>query len=164
MGAPHMIVAQLEHWSRRLSSKVWARAFTALERVGPDSPEETNPLGEDGMFMRIMSYPTRAPDAEDAILESHQLMVDVQMALRGGERIDWFPADSLVPKAPYDAGKDRYLYQRPGIAPASVDVLPGTFVILFPEDAHMPQLFTTRGDLHVKKVVVKVPIASLSGT
>jgi len=157
-----MIVGRFVHWRERMPGSAWERAFEALERVGADDPEVITPLGDDGMYLRVMSYPTRHPEADNTVLESHRDMVDIQMTLQGSERIDWFATESLQAKTPYDAEKDRFLYQRPGPAAASVDVLPGMFVVLFPEDAHMPQLITHRGDAQVKKVVVKVPLATLA--
>jgi YhcH/YjgK/YiaL family protein len=156
-----MIVGRIGHWRERFSGSVWARAFTALQRVNALSAEERSTLGDDGMYMRVMSYATRAPEADNAVLESHRVMVDVQMALVGTERIDWFPLETLTATDTYDLGKDVQHYRRPGPAPASVDLQPGTFVVLFPEDAHMPQLVTASGDERVKKVVVKIPVASL---
>ena len=157
-----MIVGRMEHWRERLNGAAWTRAFEALERLNAQSPEGKAALGEDGMYLNVMSYSTRSPESADAVLESHRLMADIQMALAGSERIDWFPAESLAIKTPYDPAKDAQFYDRPSPAPASIDVEPGTFVILFPEDAHMPQLVTGRGDGHVKKVVVKVPLAALA--
>ncbi len=156
-----MIVGRLQHWRERFSGSAWTRAFDALESVSGDSPEERTPLGNDGMYMRVMSYATRSPVSENAVLEAHRVMVDVQVALQGSERIDWFPLESLTAKDVYDPANDVQRYHRPGPAPASVDVVHGTFVVLFPEDAHMPQLVTARGDERVKKVVVKIPLASL---
>jgi YhcH/YjgK/YiaL family protein len=158
-----MIVGRLVHWRERMPGAAWGRAFEALERVRADDPEVITPLGDDGMYLRVMSYPTRRPEADNTVLESHRDMVDIQVTLHGSERIDWFATESLQPKAPYDVEKDRFLYHRPpGPALASVDVLPGMFVVLFPEDAHMPQLITHRGDAEVKKVVVKVPMTLLT--
>jgi YhcH/YjgK/YiaL family protein len=156
-----MIVGRLKDWNKRLHGATWETAFRALERLGPDAPEGETRLDGDDVFMRVMSYSTRSPEDPGANLEAHREFIDVQMALVGGERIDWFPAEELVSKAPYDPARDVQFFLRPGPAPASVDVLPGTFAVYFPEDAHMPQLVTARGDVHVKKAVVKIRLARL---
>jgi biofilm protein TabA len=156
-----MIVGRIEHWRERLRGAAWTRAFEALERLDANTPEGKITLGDDGMYLNVMSYATRAPEDAGAVLESHRHMVDIQMTLDGSERIDWFPAESLAIKTPYDAARDAQFYHRPDAAPASVNVAPGTFVVLFPEDAHMPQLATARGNARVKKVVVKVPLTAL---
>jgi YhcH/YjgK/YiaL family protein len=157
-----MIIGRLKDWRERFSGSVWTRAFDALDGVGLDSPQARTLIGSDGMYMRVMSYATRSPDSESAVLEAHRVMADVQLTLQGSERIDWFPLELLTPRDAYDPVKDVQHYHRPGQALASVDVMPGTFVVLFPEDAHMPQLVTAAGDAGVKKVVVKVPLASLA--
>jgi YhcH/YjgK/YiaL family protein len=156
-----MIVGRLKDWNKRLRGAPWETAFRALERLGPDAPEGETRLDGDDVFMRVLSYPTRSPEDPGAGLEAHREFIDIQMALVGGERIDWFPVEELVPKAPYDPACDVQFFLRPGSAPASVDVLPGTFAVFFPEDAHMPQLVTARGDDRVKKAVVKIRLARL---
>lgn len=143
---------------------VWRRAFEGLEALGQESAEERTSLGSDGMYVRVMSYETKDAESEHAILEAHRHVVDVQIVLQGSERIDWFPLSTLEPASAYDPEKDVQYYARPGIAPASVDVTPGTFVVLFPEDAHMPQLVTALAHNWVKKAVVKVPLQSLQST
>jgi YhcH/YjgK/YiaL family protein len=154
-----MIVGRLEHWHERLRGSVWRAVFAALERLDETSPEGKSQIDHDDIYLSVMSYATRRPEAEDAVLESHRQYLDVQMVLSGSERIDWFPAESLTIKTPYDPARDARFYNRPGPAPASVDVHPGTFVVLYPEDAHMPQLITAAGHAHVKKVVVKVKLS-----
>jgi YhcH/YjgK/YiaL family protein len=157
-----MIVGRLAHWRERLAgSAAWRTAFEALERLDGSAPEGETRLDGDDVYLRVMSYATLAADAEGTHLEAHRRYVDIQMTLEGGERIDWFPVETLDPKAPYDEARDVQWLRWPGPAPASVDVLPGTFVVLFPEDAHMPKLATGRGDAWVKKVVVKVRLSKI---
>jgi YhcH/YjgK/YiaL family protein len=156
-----MIVGRIEHWRSRLPGMVWRKVFRALEELSEVSAEGKVAIEGEDLYLNVMSYATRQPDDPEAILESHREYVDVQMVLAGSERIDWFPAESLEIEKPYDAGRDAQFYRRPGAAPASVDVLPGTFVVLFPEDAHMPQLVTAAGHGRVKKVVAKVRLAKL---
>ena len=64
----------------------------------------------------------------------------------------------LAVHAPYDPGSDVAFYHRLGPAPARVDVVPGTFVVPFPRDAHMPQLAVAGVRRIVKKAVVKIPV------
>jgi YhcH/YjgK/YiaL family protein len=74
-----------------------------------------------------------------------------------GEEVNgWFPVAGLEVKTPYDPEKDVEFYHRPGAGPARVNVSPGTFVVLFPWDAHMPQLAVEGVPTTVKKVVVKI--------
>lgn len=149
-----MIVQRLENWKRVFSGEAWRRAFEALEGFSADSPEGEIEIQGREIFARVMSYPTRSP--KEAVLESHRRYIDIQMSLAGSERIDWFPPEGLEVKTPYDEAKDVVFYQPPGPAPAGVDVFPRTFVVLFPEDPHMPQLMTGAQPETVKKVVIKL--------
>ena len=149
-----MIVDRLENWQARFSGSIWCRVFAALESLTPQTPEgETLIEGED-LIMRVMSYTTRTP--EEGVVEAHRQYIDVQMALAGAERIDWFPIAGLETTDMYRKDQDVVHFKRPGPAPAHADINPGTFCILFPEDAHMPQVMTGEIANLVKKVVIKV--------
>ena len=63
--------------------------------------------------------------------------------------------NALAPRAPYDESKDIIFYHD---QPTSyVDLLPGDFVILFPEDSHAP--FIGDGSPISKLIVKSPPIA-----
>jgi YhcH/YjgK/YiaL family protein len=149
-----MIVDRIENWRRYFDGPGWRLAFEFLEKVSAESEEIEIELDGRNVFTRVMSYPTQGP--EGAKLEAHRTYVDIQMALVESEGIDWFPRDSLDLKTPYNEEKDVEYYHRPGPAPARVNVFPGTFVALFPEDAHMPKQITGDSSVTVKKVVAKV--------
>ena len=155
-----MIVVKLEDWKKCFKGPLWSRIFGALETLTPETPEGETLLQGQDVIVRVISYVSRPP--EEAKLEAHRDYIDVQMALAGSERIDWFPLAALRSRTPYDPEKDVEFFERPGRAPARVDVLPGTCCVLFPEDAHMPGLQTGEAPGKVKKVVVKVR-AALSG-
>ena len=149
-----MIVDQLENWRHYFSRPIWEVAFDFLMTLTPDTdPGEVELDGED-VFARILSYETCGP--EDAVLEAHREYVDIQSVLVGAEGIDWFPAGALDVKMPYDDGNDVEFYHRPDDAHTRINVYPGTFVVLFPDDAHMPQQVVGTGSAVVKKVVVKI--------
>ena len=125
---------------------------------GEENSEEETKIDGDRLFARVMSYATRDETSSDAVLEAHRRYVDIQMAMIGGERIAWYPTSSLNAKTAYDHEKDVQFfdYERP--ANVQVSVFPGTFVCLFPQDAHMPQLKTDGRGGDVKKVVVKIDL------
>ncbi|MCL5269957.1 MAG: YhcH/YjgK/YiaL family protein [bacterium] len=149
-----MIIDRLDNWRNVFAGPIWETVFTALESLGPESPEGETPLRGDDIFMRVMSYMTRPHD--EAVLEAHRQYIDIQAALAGGERIEWHPAAGLEVKTPYDAHKDAVFFRPPAPAPAGVNVFPGTFAVLFPGDAHMPQLLTGARPEQVRKVVIKL--------
>lgn len=151
-----MIVDTLQNWQQNFSEPIWCQAFEFLQGLTADSVDGDYPLQGEDLFGRVMSYHTRTPDADDAVLEAHREYVDIQTTLSAPEGIDWFPRSSLEVKTPYDAEKDVEFYHRPGPAPAHVNVYPGFFAVLFPEDAHMPQLIVNGQSQLIKKAVVKV--------
>lgn len=152
-----MIVDRLENWERYSDSPAWKKAFAYLMELNADSEEVETVLEPDrSLFARVMSYPTRTP--AEAVLEAHRQYLDIQMAIVNSEAIGWHPIGSLKTKDPYDAEKDVEFFEHPASEPARVNVHPGTFVVLFPEDAHMPQLQSGLAPETVKKVVVKMRV------
>lgn len=149
-----MIADRLERWNCCLSGPIWQCAFDFIAGLTPDAEEGYTHLQGDDLVARVMSYETKAP--ENAKLEAHRKFIDIQSTLVGAEGIEWFPIEGLEPVTPFDDVKDRAFYRRPGCAPAKVDVFPGTFVVLFPPDAHMPQLIVGGTAQVIKKVVVKI--------
>lgn len=85
-------------------------------------------------------------------LEVHRAYIDVHIPLSGAETIGWRPLSSLEEpsEAPFDVENDFALYAAP--ATSYVDVLPGQFLIVYPEDAHAPVIGTGR----LRKLIAKV--------
>ncbi len=87
---------------------------------------------------------------EEAVLESHNRMIDLQMVLDTDEWMGWSPKREL-PQVPYSSERDISFY--PGITPQQyIHVWPGDFVIFFPGDAHAPCITPTQ---RYHKVVFK---------
>ena len=94
--------------------------------------------GED-LFINRMDAPSQVYQP----LEAHEEHIDIQVLLKGRERIGWLPrALCQEPQAPYEDTPSSY-----------VDLVPGDFVILYPEDAHAPLI---GGGGAVSKLVVKI--------
>jgi YhcH/YjgK/YiaL family protein len=87
--------------------------------------------------------------------EAHRKHIDVQFVLSGVERIGWTPVNQLTLTESYNEAKDVAFYTGSG---DFVTVPEGSFVILFPEDAHMPGL-AVDAPSPVTKVVVKVRVS-----
>lgn len=149
-----MIIDRLENWETYFSGAVWKCAFDFLTSLKPDAEEKKYPLQGKDIFARVVSYETRLPNT--AVLEAHQRYIDIQTVLIGAEGIEWFPVDTLKIKMQYNTAKDVEFYHRPRMCPARVDAYPGTFIVLFPKDAHIPQLVVGDSTKLVKKVVVKM--------
>ena len=156
-----MIVDHIDYWQRYTLGTAWEQAFDFLGSIDASAPEEETLIDGDRVFARVMSYPTRRETDASAVLEAHRKYIDIQMALRGSERIACYPMASLKPKGAYDPDKDVQFFDYEGPADVQINVFPGTFACLLPQDAHMPQLVTGSESAVVKKVVVKIACEAL---
>lgn len=91
---------------------------------------------------------------DDALLETHEKYIDIQLVLAGTDTMGWKPKSMCKkPTCAYDQEEDiQYFADEPD---AWISTKSGSFVIFFPEDAHMPLI--SSGQIH--KVVVKVAVA-----
>ena len=100
----------------------------------------------------VQSYGTQ--QAADKKIESHRKFIDIQHVLSGGEIIGWLPAAGLTELSAYSEEKD-VLFYHPADAITPVIMVPGTFAVFFPQDAHQPGcIYRQVGP--VRKIVVKV--------
>ena len=150
-----MVVDLLKNWPIYFDGPIWKLAFDFLVSLNSSISEGKYDLQGEDVFARVMSYSTIQP--ENANLEAHREYVDIQTTLIGAEGIEWFPSGILSNSQPYLLSRDVEFYIRPERPCARIDVFPGTFVVFFPKDAHMPQLVVRTPEL-IKKVVVKVKL------
>ncbi len=87
---------------------------------------------------------------EDAVIETHRKMIDIQIPLDNEETYGYSPLAAL-PDVEYNAEKDITKY--PGVkAQTLVTCKPGQFAIFWPEDGHQPCI--GKGDIH--KAIFKI--------
>ena len=88
---------------------------------------------------------------EDALLETHEKYIDIQLILAGTDDIGWKPkALCKNPSGEYDHTSDlQFFTDKPN---TWLSIESGEFAIFFPEDAHMPLISSGR----IHKVVVKI--------
>lgn len=149
-----MIIDKSENFDKYHFDKAWKMAFEFLSQLTPDSKDGRYAIQGEDVFAIVMSYETVSPNA--AILEAHRDYVDVQTVILGVERFECFYTDELEVKTPYDKSKDVEFYKRIAPGYVGVDVTPGTFVALYPHDAHMAGLMVGDKQGLVKKAVVKI--------
>ena len=88
---------------------------------------------------------------EEAVLEYHREMIDIQIPLSGAESYGYTPVDQL-PEGDFDEKKD--MAKLPGIPSQSiVTCTKGMFAIFFPQDGHAPCI---SDDPELKKAIFKV--------
>lgn len=87
---------------------------------------------------------------QDAVMEFHRKMIDIQIPLNEPETYGYTPVSDL-PYADFDTTKDIAKLQ--GVAPREyITAKPGEFVMFFPQDGHAPCI--ADGILH--KAIFKV--------
>ncbi|MBO4658379.1 MAG: YhcH/YjgK/YiaL family protein [Prevotella sp.] len=105
----------------------------------------------DDVFVNVQVPKGKTP--EEAVLETHVRMIDIQVPISSDEVFGFSPACELSGAA-YDETKDMTLF--PGIAPQSyVTCKRGMFVVFFPQDGHAPCIST---EPQFKKAIFKVAV------
>ena len=100
------------------------------------------------LFVNIQS--AKGKTKEEALLETHRKMIDIQIPLSTSETFGYTPLGDL-PKAEYSEEKDITKYQ--GAANTYVTCKPGEFAIFFPQDGHAPCI---SDEAEIKKAIFKI--------
>ena len=124
-----MLVDRVEYadkYFRVLPHLADALAFIKANPV----PGEGKHLFQGGylMYQSGMTKP-----GEEGAYEAHRKYIDVQILKDGHEIILWNRLENMQEAASYDAEKDKQAIKGIG---SMLELLPGMFVVLWPEDAH----------------------------
>lgn len=148
-----MILDILENAHRYLSlHKGFVKAFDFLLRPDlNDLPVGKYEIDTDRIYAIVSKE--RGRRKEDALLETHEKYIDIQLILAGTDDMGWKPKSLCKkPAGKYDQKDDEQIFtDEPD---AWISVKSGAFAIFFPEDAHMPLI--SSGEIH--KVIVKVAV------
>lgn len=107
----------------------------------------------DGERLFINNVNPECVAAEKQVLELHHDYIDVHILLEGAERIGWKALEDLQEETKaYSKEEDCALYS--DIPTTYVDLLPGQFAIVYPEDPHAPII----GNGKIRKLIAKVKI------
>lgn len=107
----------------------------------------------DGERLFINNVNPECVAAEKQVLELHHDYIDVHILLEGAERIGWKALEDLQKETKtYSKEEDCALYS--DIPTTYVDLLPGQFAIVYPEDPHAPII----GNGKIRKLIAKVRI------
>lgn len=104
------------------------------------------------LYVNIQAFTSR-PLVESR-WEAHRRYLDLHYIIAGAERIGYAPAGSLVPGV-YDAESD--FLPLTGEAGMLVPVSSGSFMLLWPDEPHMPGL-AVDDPAPIRKVVVKIAV------
>ena len=103
----------------------------------------------DDLFVNIQV--AKGKTKEEAVLEYHRKMIDIQIPLSGAESYGYTPVAQL-PEGDFDEKKD--MAKLPGIPSQSiVTCTKGMFAIFYPQDGHAPCI---TDEPELKKAIFKV--------
>lgn len=107
------------------------------------------------LFAMIQSFSSKQQTAESTY-EAHRDYIDVQFVVQGQEKILYADLDTVeLVREHYSEGKDIAFYR--GAAQQEFVLHEGEFLLLEPQDAHMPGL-SVHGDQPVRKIVFKIHV------
>lgn len=148
-----MIIDKLENSSKYFGlNPNFHKAFAFLQNNDLKKMESGKfDIDGDKVYAAITSK--QGKDKDDAKLEIHKKYIDIQFLIGGSEAMGWkYTKDCQKPAGEFNAERDILFYEdEPEVW---FNLVPGTFAILFPNDAHAPMI----SNENVHKVVVKVAI------
>ena len=107
------------------------------------------------VFAMIQSY-RKKQQTQEMMFEAHKKYIDLQYIVNGMEKIRWAKLDKVdLVEERYSSGGDIAFYE--GNAMFDFTLTKGTFLLLYPEDAHLPGL-SAQKDINVRKIVFKIQV------
>jgi biofilm protein TabA len=148
-----MILDLLENGHRYLAlHQGLTLAFEFLRRSDlKELPVDTYEIDGERVYAMVAKDPGRKK--EDALLETHEKYIDIQLVLAGTDTMGWKPKSLCQqPAAAYDPETDlQFFRDEPDVW---LSTQSGAFAIFFPEDAHMPLISSEQ----IHKIVVKIAV------
>lgn len=113
-------------------------------------PNGRHVLGSPLLFVNVED--DRGKSRDEAVIEFHRRMIDIQIPLNTAETYGYTPIAEL-PAVAFDEAGD--IAKVPGVRPREfVTVHPGEFIVFFPQDGHAPCIAPTM----IHKAVFKVAV------
>lgn len=111
-------------------------------------------LGDD-VYVNVQDY-TSKPETQGK-WEAHKKYIDIQFIIKGTERIGVGEIDNYQTTEAYDESKDLEFLAVANDNYQFINMNENDFIILYPQDVHMPQIAMNTPS-YVKKAVVKISI------
>ena len=145
-----MILDTLENFCKYVSlNPLFPKVLEYLQNTDLMA-QEPGCVNIDGNKLFVNHNVAKGKTVDQARMETHNAMIDIQIPLSCPEVIGYIPRQYLS-RAEYDATKDITFYlDRPE---QYITVHPGEFVIFFPEDGHAPCISPVP---EYKKVIFKI--------
>ncbi len=124
-----MIVDRIEYAGQYAGQLVHLEDALNFIHENPDPGEGRHEFP--GGWLMKQTGVTKALD--EGPYEAHRSYIDVQILAEGREIIRWNRLENMTALSPYDSGTDKQALSGAG---SLLELLPGMFCVLFPEDAH----------------------------
>ncbi len=130
--------------------KKFKHAFDYLEQIDINTiPAGRYEIDGGNLYALVQEYNTKLK--EQGKWEAHRRYIDLQYVVQGAEGIGYANINHLK-QGEYDSSKDFLPLHGEGDL---ITVRSGSFVLLMPEDAHMPGM-AVGASAPVKKIVIKI--------
>ena len=126
-----------------------------MESLTRDTESKRYEFGE-GCYVNVQDCTTKT---ESKLMEAHERVVDIQCLVDGEEKIYYTDKDGLIENKPYSEKADYALYVLPENA-KEVTYKSGEGIILFPCDAHTPNIAVSEPKNN-KKAVIKLSVSHI---
>ena len=110
---------------------------------------------DDNNYANIEEYFTKP--LSKAKYEAHEKYIDIQFLLSGNEKIYYRDKNGLTYDTDYDSDKDIIFYNN-AVNSHYIELDGSNFAVIFPHEAHAPQIQAGNNQENVVKVVVKVKV------
>ncbi len=154
----HGHISTPDSYAHLLNNAAWRFAFDWLRKLPADPEPGIRQLQGEDIYVNVHGYDTLP--REQCRYESHRRYVDLQYCIQGGEMIDWQLGSTLKPAGDFDESKDLQFYEL-GTSLTRIQMVPGSYAIFFPSDAHLPKCADGLNRA-VSKLVIKVSLRLVS--
>lgn len=112
-------------------------------------------LNDEIVYANVQDYTSKK--LEEGKFEAHRNYIDIQYIVEGEEQIGVGDISNYESFIKYEEANDiEFLNPKDENFSTFVRLKAGDFAILYPHDAHMPQIAINDNQKYVKKVVIKV--------
>lgn len=148
-----MIIDQISQMKNYVATLPSLQEVIDILASGKLDSMELGSYTTDNKNLRYNLFTYKTEKAEASEYEVHRKEADVQILLKGHERMDVASRDKLTAATAYDEAKDFFMAK--GEKQLSLHAKEGSFVIFFPGEPHAPNLVDETSS-QVLKVVFKV--------
>lgn len=154
MGEMRMVYDTLENLKWYIPKKKRKVIEDFVSSINEQMQEGYYEIDGDEIFARVMVYDGKM--REDCAIEAHNQYVDIQFTLIGIEGIDIFRRKELRERIEYNFQEDIVFFEGSQETCVQISNRPGYFSMIFPEEAHRPQIAADKKSVFIKKGVIKI--------